>query len=64
LSVGVQSEALFVRNSVLSVGVQSEALFVRAKLRFELQQTRQNRLDSVLGFKNLAGLISDVEKTL
>jgi hypothetical protein len=36
----------------LSVGVQSEALFgCRTKLRFELQRTRQNRLDSVLAQK-------------
>ncbi|EDN67156.1 hypothetical protein BGP_0222 [Beggiatoa sp. PS] len=40
-------------NSVLSVGVQSEALHGQTKLRFELQRTRQNRLDSVLAYPPL-----------
>jgi hypothetical protein len=34
------------------VGVQSEALFGRAKLRFELQQTRQNRIDRLTNWNS------------
>jgi hypothetical protein len=34
-----------------AVGVHSEALCDQAKLRFELQRTHQNRLDSVLALK-------------
>jgi hypothetical protein len=41
------------------VGVQSEALLGRTKLRFELQRTRQNRIDKVL-VQNLPGFYAKI----
>jgi hypothetical protein len=44
VKIGLILSILFCR---LEFGVQSKALFGHAKLRFGLQPTRQNRLDSV-----------------